>query len=81
MKALSAKIHPVFTKVKKAGCFYPSVDFGHLQISKAKNGLNWQPSSFKDAIEKTTAFFLNKGREYAEEDEAAERKLRKKLKH
>jgi len=60
--------------------FYPSVDFGSLNTTRAKQLLGWKPTPLKEAITATTAFFTEKGPKYPEEDDYAERKLRKKLK-
>ena len=58
--------------------YYPSVDCGYIDITKAKKMIGWSPSPLEQSISETTQFFTNipKGR-YNKERKVALRKFDK----
>ncbi len=62
-----------------ANKFFPSVECGPLDISKAQKFLNWSPTPISKAISITTEWFKEASGRYKEEEAYAEKKLLRKL--
>lgn len=56
------------------------MDCGPVSIEKARESLEWKPSSLKKALEETSAFFIGAKGKYKEEQRKVEEKIKKKLK-
>jgi len=60
--------------------FYPSVDCGMIDISKAKQEIEWKPTSLEQAVRETYEFFQDADF-YDKEFKIAEKKFEKVKKY